>query len=502
MRIVIARAKPEAIQKRKGWIASPQAAAMTGEKQKFMEQYINFFNTYRKEIDEGCSSLLNSYREKAFETFQRIGFPAYKSEDYRHIHIADLLKEDFGFYLNRSGININPRMVFHCDVPNLNSHKHFAVNGHFYNEEAPKDLPPTVFSGSLNVFAEQYPQLFAKYYNQLVFARHCEGVDCFTPFAMTEIASPQAAINDGLTAFNTAFVQDGYVLYVPENVVIEKTIQLTNISAGNNTSLINRRMLFILEPGAQAKILVCDHAYDETPTTANTQVVEIFTGESAELDFCELEESSPNTVRLTSNFVRQAASSQVRITGITLSNGTTRNNYTIDLTGEHAETYLYGMAIADSRQKVDNHTLINHFAPNCRCNELFKYILDDEAIGAFSGRIVVAKGAQKTEAYQSNRNLLGSRNCRMFSKPQLEIYADDVKCSHGMTTGQLDENALFYLCSRGIPEDEAVLLLKFAFSNDVIQGIRMEGLRDRLKLLIEKRFRGELVTCRDCGRKT
>jgi Fe-S cluster assembly protein SufD len=144
--------------------------------------------------------------------------------------------------------------------------------------------------------------------------------------------------------------------------------------------------------------------------------------------------------------------------------------------------------------------LINHLFPNTHCSEQFKYVLDDEAVGVFSGRIVVAKGAQKTEAYQSNRNLLGSRSCRMYSEPQLEIYADDVKCSHGMTTGQLDENALFYLCSRGIPKDEAVLLLKFAFTNDVIQGVRMEGLRDRLKLLIEKRFRGELVTCRGCGK--
>lgn len=444
-----------------------------------MKQYIDFFNSYRKEIDAGCTSLLNSFREKAFETFQQIGFPAYKSEDYQHINIPDLLKEDFGFYLNRSGININPHKVFHCDVLNLNSHKHFAVNGHFCDDEAQKDLPPTVFSGSLNTFAAQHPELFSKYYNQLASEK-----------------------NDGLAAFNTAFVQGGYVLYVPENVVIEKVIQLTNISAGNNNSLINRRMLFILESGAHAKLLVCDHAYDEKPVTANTQVVEIFTGENAELDFCELEESSLNTIRLTSNFVRQAASSQVRINSITLSNGITRNNYIIDLTGEHAETCLYGMAIADNRQKVDNYTLINHLIPNCHSSELFKYILDDEATGIFSGRIIVAKDAQKTEAYQSNRNLLGSRDCHMFSKPQLEIYADDVKCSHGMTTGQLDENALFYICSRGIPKEEAVLLLKFAFTNDVIREIRMEGLRDRLKLLIEKRFRGELVTCRDCAAKT
>jgi Fe-S cluster assembly protein SufD len=441
-----------------------------------MKQYINFFNSHREQIDEGCSSLLNSFREKAFETFRRTGFPAYKSEDYQYTDIAGLLKEDFGFYLNRSGINANPHMVFHCDVPNLNSHKHFIVNGHFVDDEIKNALPPAVFSGSLNIFAEQHPELFLKYYNRSASAK-----------------------NDGLAAFNTAFVQDGYVLYVPENVVIPKTIQLTNISAGNHNSLVNRRIIFILESGAQARLLVCDHAHNENPTTANTQTVEIFVGENAELDFCELEESSPNTIRLTSNFIRQAASSQVRINTITLSNGITRNNYTIDLAGEHAETHLYGMAIAGNRQKIDNYMLVNHLVPNGHCNELFKYVLDDEAIGVFSGRIIVAKGAQKTEAYQSNRNLLGSRDCRMYSKPQLEIYADDVKCSHGMTTGQLDENALFYLCSRGIPKNEAVLLLKFAFTDDVIQGVRMEGLRDRLKLLIEKRFRGELATCRGCA---
>lgn len=440
-----------------------------------MKQYIDFFYSHKNKIDEGCSPLLNIFREKAFETFRKIGFPAFNSEDYQHIDIADLLKADFGFYLNRSGIDFNPYQIFHCDVPKLNAYKYFVINGHFYDKESKKELPEGVFSGSLNVFAEQYPQLFLRYYNRLAGSKE-----------------------DGLAAFNTTFLQGGYVLYVAENVSIDKEIQLTNISGGNDTSLVNRRMLIILERGAQAKLLVCDHAYDEKPLSAITQVVEIFAEENASFDFCELEESSENTIRLASNFVHQAASSDVRINNITLNNGVTRNNFTVDLAGEKAETHLYGMAIADSKQKIDNYTLINHQVPNCRCDELFKYVLDGEATGIFSGRIIVAQNAQKTEAYQNNRNLLGNKNCRMYSKPQLEIYADDVKCSHGMTTGQLDENALFYMRSRGIPNEEAVLLLKFAFTNDVIQGIRMEGLRDRLKLLIEKRFRGELVTCRGC----
>ena len=439
-----------------------------------MKQYIDFFISERQKIDESCSPLLNSFREKAFETFERTGFPAYQSEEYKYTDVAGLLKDDLGFYLNLLNSGIDPHQVFHCNVPNLNSYKYFVVNGHFFQEQE-KDLPSGVFSGSLNVFAERYPDLFSRYYNQQASRK-----------------------NDGLTAFNTLFVQDGYVLYVPEKVVLEKVVQLTNISTGNADSLINRRILVILERGAQAQLLICDHTNEDKAMSAATQVAEIYADENTSFDWYELEESNWNTIRLTNNFVRQAASSSVIVNNITLSNGFTRNNYQIDLTGERAETHLHGLAIADAQKTVDNFTLINHQATGCRSNELFKYLLDDEATGVFNGKMVVSPNAQKTEAYQSNRNLLGNRRCRMYSQPKLEINADDVKCSHGMTTGQLDEAALFYMRSRGIPKEEAVLMLKFAFTGDVLKGIRPEGLRDRLKLLIEKRLRGELVKCQGC----
>jgi Fe-S cluster assembly protein SufD len=439
-----------------------------------MKQYIDFFIEERQKIDESCSPLLNSFREKAFESFRRTGFPAYLSEDYRYTNVAGLLKDDLGFYLNLLNTGINPHSVFRCHVPNLNSYKYFVVNGHFF-QEPEKDLPSGVFAGSLNVFAERYPDLFSHYYNQQ--ANQSE---------------------ESLSAFNTMFVQDGFVLYIPENVVLEEAVQLTNISTGKVDSLINRRILIIAERNAQAKLMVCDHTNEDKAMSAATQVVEIYAGENASFDFCELEESNWNAVRLTNNFVRQEASSSVVVNNITLSNGFTRNNYQIDLVGKQAETHLHGLAIADAKQTVDNFTLINHRATHCRSNELFKYLLDDEATGVFKGKMLVSPDAQKTEAYQNNRNLLGNRRCRMYSQPQLEINADDVKCSHGMTTGQLDEKALFYMRSRGIPYDEAVLMLKFAFTGDVLNGIRLEGLRDRLKLLIEKRLRGELVKCQGC----
>jgi Fe-S cluster assembly protein SufD len=232
--------------------------------------------------------------------------------------------------------------------------------------------------------------------------------------------------------------------------------------------------------------------------SAATQVTEIYAGENASFDYYELEESTESTVRLASNFVRQAASSSVIVNNFTLSNGFTRNNYQIDLIGKGAESHLNSLAIIDLKQTIDNYTLINHQASNCRSSELFKYLLDDEATGVFNGKMVVSPDAQKTEAYQSNRNLLGNSRCRIYSQPKLEINADDVKCSHGMTTGQLDEAALFYMRSRGISKEEAVLMLKFAFTDDVLKGIRLEGLRDKLKLLIEKRLRGDLIRCQEC----
>jgi Fe-S cluster assembly protein SufD len=439
-----------------------------------MQQYIDFFKENRQKIDESCTPLLNSFRDKAFETFRRTGFPAYQSEDYQYTNVAGLLKDDFGFYLNLRNNGFNPHSVFHCNVPNLNAYKYFVVNGHFFREPE-KDLPSGVYLGSLNVFAERYPELFLRYYNQ------------------------QASQNgDGLVAFNTLFAQDGFVLYVPENVVLEKAVQLTNISNGSVDSLINRRILIILEHGAQAKLMICDHTNEDKAMSAATQITEVYTGENASFDFYELEESTGNTVRLTNNYIRQDTSSSVIINNITLSNGYTRNNYQIDMNGKRANSHISGLAIADAQQTVDNYTLVNHQAAGCRSVELFKYLLDDEATGIFNGKMVVSPDAQKTEAYQSNRNLLGNRRCRMYSQPKLEINADDVKCSHGMTTGQLDEAALFYMRSRGISYEEAVLMLKFAFTGDVLKNIRLEGLRDRLKLLIEKRLRGELIKCQGC----
>jgi len=301
-----------------------------------------------------------------------------------------------------------------------------------------------------------------------------------------------------VTAFNTLFAQDGFVLFVPRDTKLPRSVQLVNTIRSRTDVMVNRRILVIMEPRSEARLLVCDHSIDDVKSL-NTQVVEIFAGEGAFFDYYDLEESTVSTTRFSSLYAEQAALSNVLINGITLNNGLTRNNYRIKLLGEGAETTLCGMAVQSNTQQVDTYTVITHAAPHCRSKELFKNVLDDRSVGAFSGRIVVAEGAQKTEAFQTNRNMCLTRDARMYSKPQLEIYADDVKCSHGMTTGQIDEQALFYMQSRGISYEEARTLLSVAFTSDVIDNIRLAPLKDRLRFLVEKRFRGELVHCAGCS---
>lgn len=438
------------------------------------KQYIDLFTQCKDQI--GCHStpVMNALRARALADFERLGFPSVKDENYKYTDVAKAFAPDYGLNINRVDIPVNPYDVFRCDVPNLSTSLYFVVNDTFYDKELPKaHLPEGVFVGSLRAFSERYPEVAARYYGKA------------------------ASGKDGIIALNTMLVQDGFVLYVPKNVVMERPIQLVNVFRSDVDMMANRRMLVIMEPHSEAKLLVCDHSIDDVKFLA-TQVVEIFAGEGSVFDYYDLEESSETTTRFASVHVEQEASSNVLINGITLTNGLTRNNYYIELNGEYAESTLCGMSILDKEQQMDTYSHITHAVPNCTSTELFKNVLDDHAIGVFSGRILVKKDAQKTIAYQTNRNLCATREAHMYSKPQLEIYADDVKCSHGMTTGQLDESALFYLQSRGIPKDEARMLLSVAFTSDVIDHVRLEGLQDRLHKLVEKRFRGELAKCSGC----
>lgn len=440
------------------------------------QQYIDLFSQYEDAICLHSADALNAPRSRAFADFERLGFPTRKQESYKYTEVGKYFAPDYGLNLNRMEIPVNPYEVFKCDVPNMSTSLYFVVDDSFDCHVHPSaKLPEGVLFGSLRDMAVEHPELVKKYYGKLA-----------------------DTSKDGLVAFNTMFAQDGVLMYVPKGVVIEKPIQLVNILRADVDFMVNRRVLIILEEGAQAKLLVCDHAMDEV-NFLSTQVTEVFVGENASFDLYELEETHNSTVRFSNLFVHQQASSNVLLNGITLHNGTTRNTTEVVLDGRGAEVNLCGMAIADKNEQVDNNTFIDHRVSDCTSNELFKYVLDDCAVGAFAGKVLVREGAQHTNSQQTNRNLCATREARMYTQPQLEIYADDVKCSHGATVGQLDENALFYMQQRGIELKEARLLLMFAFVNEVIDHIRMDALKDRLHLLVEKRFRGELNKCHGCA---
>lgn len=439
------------------------------------QEYIDIFERNRTLIEESSASLLNSVRTAALTKFKVTGFPTVKDEDWRHTHVAKRFAVDYGINLGRVVAKGGRHDIFTCDVPNLSTYRAYIVNDSFVAaDNRNRKLPSSVLFGSLNDIASSHHELLEPYYNR------------------------QAECGDSIVQFNTMFAQDGVVLYVPANTVIEDTVQVVSLLQANVEMMSNRRILVVLGENSRASLLLCDHSSHQL-FSLSTQVIEVFLAHGASLDMYELEETSNSNTRLSHLFVEQESYSRFNHRCITLTNGFTRNSVCVSMNGAGAETSVNGLAIGDGNQHIDNRTLVDHKAPHCRSTELYKYILDEQSTGVFAGKMLIRPDAQNTDSHQTNRNLCLTNCAHMYAQPQLEIYADDVKCSHGSTVGQLDENALFYMRQRGIPADEARHLLMYAFAGEVVDTIGIDALRDRLHLLVEKRFRGELNKCKGCN---
>ena len=439
------------------------------------QQYITLYNDNAELIKSHSSDVLNAVRDEAFENFRRMGFPSKKVERYKYTDMAALFAPDYGLNLNRLDIPVDPYEAFRCDVPNLSTSLYFVVNDQFYTKALPKVTPGDgIIVDSLAHAAVEHHDIVAKYY-----------------------AKAAKMKDDAITALNTMLAQDGLFVYVPKNTRCDRTIQVINILRSDVDMMVNRRVLIVLEEGAEAKFLFCDHSADDRNFLA-TQVIEAFVGENAKLDLYCLEETHYKNTRVSNVYIEQQANSVVNHNVITLHNGITGNRLDLVFKGEGAACFANGCVIADKSQHIDNNTLIDHQVGHCTSHQLYKYVLGDEAVGAFAGRILVRKDAQKTSSNEINQNLCTTKKARMFTQPMLEIYADDVKCSHGSTVGQLNDAAMFYMRQRGISEKEAKLLLEFAFVNEVVDQIQLEPLKERLRYLVEKRFRGELNKCEGC----
>ncbi|MBR4811377.1 MAG: Fe-S cluster assembly protein SufD [Bacteroidaceae bacterium] len=440
------------------------------------KSYIDIFSQNRALVDKGSAGIMNSLRDRALNCLAQYGLPHNKLEEYLHTDVSKWFEPDWGMNLARLDMPVDFAQAFKCSVPNLSTQLYFLANDAFACSEtaAKAVLPEGVFAGSLKEAALIHPELVQEFYGRIA-----------------DIDKP------GIAAINTLFAQDGFLLYVPDGVVIEKPLQLITLLSSAVDLMVNRRILVVLGRAAQAKLLLCDHAL-----TANnyltTQVIEVFAGRDSAFELYDLEETHTANLRASELYISQSAGSRVAVDNLTLYNGQTRNTVCVTFDGPGAELSLNGVAVTDKSQHVDNFTFVDHRSADCTSSELFKYVLDESSTGAFAGKVLVREGAQHTSSQQTNRNICLTREARMFTQPQLEIYADDVKCSHGATVGQLDERALFYMRQRGIPEQEARMMLMLAFVGEVIGKVELEPLRDRLYRLVEKRFRGQLTQCEGC----
>lgn len=439
------------------------------------ERYLKLYKDNIERISENSSPYINSFRAAAFEKFKALGVPSKKDEAYKYTNLDTFFDHDYKSYFMPVPSDFKKAEEFRCDVPDLDTHGIILLNG-FYPTiyDKLRQLPSGVWIGSLNEAAIKFADKIEKHYGK---------------YAKSE--------TDGLIHLNTSMASDGVFIYVPEGVTLTKPVQIVDLVQSEEDMFNQHRNLVIVEKNAEISLIVCDHTLSPQKFLTNA-VTEVFVGENSHFDIIRVQNEHNNACKITHTFIHQEKESVTSSNNITLHGGLIRNSTYHYLGGEKAESYSYGLFLTDKWQHVDNYVNVDHAFPNCTSNQLFKGVLDDMSTGAFAGRILVRQDAQGTNAYQKNNNILLTDDAKMFTKPQLEIYADDVKCSHGATVGQLDDEALFYLRSRGINKRDARLMLMFGFAHELIKNIKIEPLRDRMDSLVMQRLKGELSRCASC----
>jgi Fe-S cluster assembly protein SufD len=438
-------------------------------------ELVDLFFQNRAVYYEGATSTMNEARELAIRKFQEQGIPSKLNENYKYTDLRPVFQNDFSVEPRYVEQKVDLHEIFKCDVPQLDTHLVLLINGWYYGRNRRiGELPEGVICCGLQHASQHHAHLFNKYYNH--FTRES---------------------NDPMVNLNTAFAKDGLFFYVPDGVEIEKPIQVINlVYAAENTFAVQRN-LFISGNNSKATIVFCDHTLNKNYYIFNN-LSECFQHPESEFNFFSIQNMHNGAVNNTHFFSSLGEKSKLLTATITLNGGIVRNNHAVILEGEYALADLNGLSLTDQKQHVDNFITIDHAKPNCVSHQLFKNILDENSSGAFAGQIHVHRDAQKTEAFQQNNNVLLSSEAEMNTKPRLIIDADDVRCSHGATIGRVDEDALFYLRTRGIGEKEARLMIMYAFADEVLSKIVVDPLRERIEGLVDKRLRGELSPCQHC----
>lgn len=441
----------------------------------FKEKLLSLYEENRGLITQNDTKYTASVRSKGFGNFRNLNFPDRKNELWKNTDLSEVLKMDYTKYLDKTETGRDIDFMFTCDVHNFETDQVSFLNGwHVQTSNDFRHLPEGVIIGSLSDAFRDHRDLIESHYG-----RYADSA------------------KDLFLAMNTAFASDGLFIYIPDNVVLDKPVQMISIINHNENLLLQNRNLVILGKNSRMTLVMCDDSTNHQ-ASFNNSVTEVFIDENASFEHYKLQNLNNQSTLLNSTWFHQEAGSRLNTYAITLNGGLIRNYTNCKLNGSGADAHINGLYLVDRKQHVDNRVFVDHAVPDCTSNELFKGILDDEATAVFNGHVLVRKDAQRTNAYQQNRNILLTDKARVNTRPFLEIYADDVKCSHGATVGQLDSEALFYLRSRGICMASARLLLMYAFTAEVIGKMTLDPLRNRIDEMIKQRLRGELHICETC----
>jgi Fe-S cluster assembly protein SufD len=441
----------------------------------FKEDLIKLIESNEDQIFRNDTKTTSALRMKGLQLVKELPIPTRRTEDWKHTDIKSALDRSYFNFLDQQETNKKIDQIFACEVHNFDTEQVSLLNGWYLSSQEPlKKYDNGVVTGSIAAAKHEYPELIDKHFGKY--------------------ADPEKNI---FHALNAAMAQDGVFIYVPDNVKVEKPIQIISIINHAESIMLHTRNLIIMGKKSNMKLVHCDDSTNHQPSFNNT-ITEVFMDEGANLDHYKLQNLNNETTLLNGTYFHQEASSNLSTNAISLNGGLIRNYTHVKLNGRMSHADIFGVYLMDQEQHIDNQVFVHHAVPDCTSNEMFKGIMDDKATAAFNGHILVDRDAQRTNAFQNNRNMLLTDTASANSKPFLEIYADDVKCSHGATVGQLDHEAMFYLKTRGLCEATARLLLMYAFAGEVINKINIEPLQERIDDMVKKRLRGELSICENC----
>lgn len=407
---------------------------------------------------------VHDIRTEAIKVFETKGFPTKKEEDWKYTSLNNLVKSDFSIFPKQEN-TLEYKEVKRYFIHDIDTYKIVFVDGIYssYLSETTHDgVDICLLSAALS--KPMYKQVIDVYFNKI------------------------ASQDESLTSLNTAFSKEGAYIYIPKSRVPRKPIEIMHFSTGNETSLLLQpRNLIVAEEHAELQVIERHQSLTANEVFTNS-VTEIFAAKNAIVDYYKIQNDNNTASLIDNTYINQKENSIVNVHTFSFGGKLVRNNLNFYQNGQHINSTMKGVSIIGEKQHVDHHTLVHHIAPNCESHQDYKGIYGDNATGVFNGKIIVDRLAQKTNAFQQNNNILISDKATINTKPQLEIFADDVKCSHGCTIGQLDEEALFYLQTRGIPKKEAQALLMYAFANNVLESVRIPELKTRITKLIANKL--------------